>query len=470
VGSCEARCQRCQIPGADGSCCDGCAGAGGGAPRDGTLRGADENSCSGSADVTTCAPPRSLFLCCLLACCRKPRAGGSRGSAPGGRGGGSSSIGSSGGGGGGGGGGRGGESKTKVGYTGKPRGEPDVYWDRLSYVLTSLIGKMVKVQVREGREWWEGLFHECRTVESGMEIVLQAAYNISKNPDKNMVKPTESKIISAASFLQMHAVNIELERDKKKGAGQRGFATDTEISGAGGFGERELQRFEFDADSNLDLSLDSKNSGSWDQFAVNRQKFGVVSDYQEVRMPRVLSILCVCVCVFVCVGVSGCVHTATTRRRECQEYSLHYVRVLGCVCVCQYILCVCTHTHTHIHTHVSLCVFVCVCVCVCVHTHTHTHTSLGGLSGGLHNETLYICIHMYHKYICIHNIYICIHKHVDTQEVYTTKLDKGKLTKEQQLRAQEVADEIEKGGRGRADEAEVCVCVCRCVCVYIMYT
>jgi hypothetical protein len=59
---------------------------------------------------------------------------------------------------------------------------------------------------------------------------------------------------------------------------------------------------------------------------------------------------------------------------------------------------------------------------------------------------------------------------VDTQEVYTTKLDKGKLTKEQQLRAQEVADEIEKGGRGRADEAEVCVCVCRCVCVYIMYT
>jgi hypothetical protein len=179
-------------------------------------------------------------------------------------------------------------------------------------VLTSLIGKMVKVQVREGREWWEGLFHECRTVESaGMEIVLQAAYNISKNPDKNMVKPTESKIIPAASFLQMHAVNIELERDKKKGAGQRGFATDTEISGAGGFGERELQRFEFDADSNLDLSLDSKNSGSWDQFAVNRQKFGVVSDYQEVCMPSVLSILslalslslslCVCVCVCVCV-------------------------------------------------------------------------------------------------------------------------------------------------------------------------
>ena len=343
MGSCEARCQRCQIPGADGSCCDGCAGAGGGAPRDGTLRGADENSCSGSADVTTCAPPRSLFLCCLLACCRKPRAGGSRGSAPGGRGGGSSSIGSSGGGGGGGGGGRGGESKTKVGYTGKPRGEPDVYWDRLSYVLTSLIGKMVKVQVREGREWWEGLFHECRTVESGMEIVLQAAYNISKNPDKNMVKPTESKIISAASFLQMHAVNIELERDKKKGAGQRGFATDTEISGAGGFGERELQRFEFDADSNLDLSLDSKNSGSWDQFAVNRQKFGVVSDYQEVRMPRVLSILCAC--FGVCLRVS--VHT----------------------------VCVYTHTYTHTHTRLFVCLCVCVCVCVCTHTHTHTHVS-----------------------------------------------------------------------------------------------
>ena len=103
-----------------------------------------------------------------------------------------------------------------MGYTGKARGETDVYYDRMVHVLTSLIGKTVKVQVREGNEWWEGVFHECSQLDgAGMQVVLQAAYNISKHK-KHMVKPTERKIIEAGSFLQMHAVNVELERDKKK--------------------------------------------------------------------------------------------------------------------------------------------------------------------------------------------------------------------------------------------------------------
>ena len=66
------------------------------------------------------------------------------------------------------------------------------------------------------------------------------------------------------------------------------------------------------------------------------------------------------------------------------------------------------------------------------------------------------------------------------QEDYTTKLDKGKLTKEQQRKAEQIAAEIERSGRGRADEAEVCACVCTlwihkytcihtfvCICVYM---
>ena len=64
--------------------------------------------------------------------------------------------------------------KSKSGYTGTPRGETDVYYDRMVHVLTSLIGKRVEVQVREGNAKWEGIFSECSQLDSsGMEIKLQ---------------------------------------------------------------------------------------------------------------------------------------------------------------------------------------------------------------------------------------------------------------------------------------------------------
>jgi len=114
--------------------------------------------------------------------------------------------------------------------------------------------------------------------------VLQAAYNISRNSKaKDMVKPTQTKVISSAEFVQMQAVNLSLEFDKKKApGGGRNFATDTEISGSGAFGERQLQKFEFDGDLDM-FALDGKSgdNSSWDQFAVNKEKFGVTSDFQE---------------------------------------------------------------------------------------------------------------------------------------------------------------------------------------------
>ena len=41
-----------------------------------------------------------------------------------------------------------GEEKANIGFTGSPRGETDVYYDRMIHVLTSLIGKRVECQVR----------------------------------------------------------------------------------------------------------------------------------------------------------------------------------------------------------------------------------------------------------------------------------------------------------------------------------
>jgi len=67
----------------------------------------------------------------------------------------------------------------------------------------------------------------------------------------------------------MHAQNLSLEYDKKKAAGGVGsFATDTQISGAGAVGERQLQKFTDFTDLKMTgLESSSGDNSSWDQFA-----------------------------------------------------------------------------------------------------------------------------------------------------------------------------------------------------------
>lgn len=59
-----------------------------------------------------------------------------------------------------------------------------------------------------------------------------------------------------------------------------GFRTDTDISGNAAVRERNLQRWEPSAESDVDLSLE-QSDGAWDQFQANEQKFGLRTDYDE---------------------------------------------------------------------------------------------------------------------------------------------------------------------------------------------
>ena len=59
-----------------------------------------------------------------------------------------------------------------------------------------------------------------------------------------------------------------------------GFRTDTDISGNNAVRERNLQRWEPAAESDVDLSLE-RSDGAWDQFQANEQKFGLRTDYDE---------------------------------------------------------------------------------------------------------------------------------------------------------------------------------------------
>jgi PAB1-binding protein PBP1 len=66
------------------------------------------------------------------------------------------------------------------------------------------------------------------------------------------------------------------------GLAPSGFRTDTDISGNVAFRERNLQRWEPSADTDVNHSLESTGGATgWDQFSTNEQLFGVKSDYDE---------------------------------------------------------------------------------------------------------------------------------------------------------------------------------------------
>lgn len=83
---------------------------------------------------------------------------------------------------------------------------------------------------------------------------------------------------------QEHLHDVRSIANSPKG-NRSGFQTDTGISG-GRLGEkRELQRWDAGGPSSnggLDGGLeDAKDNKPWDQFAVNEEKFGVQTDYDE---------------------------------------------------------------------------------------------------------------------------------------------------------------------------------------------
>jgi PAB1-binding protein PBP1 len=64
--------------------------------------------------------------------------------------------------------------------------------------------------------------------------------------------------------------------------GSSRFKTDTDISGGFAARERQLQRWDAGTEAaDLTTGLESSNSGPWDQFATNEQKFGLRTNYDE---------------------------------------------------------------------------------------------------------------------------------------------------------------------------------------------
>lgn len=99
-----------------------------------------------------------------------------------------------------------------------------------------------------------------------------------KKPKESTQAPEKTKLPSPPPTQAPAPPQAEVYKPPKRSE----FRTDKDISSSFQFRERELQRWTPDDDS-LAMSLEepSGNSGAWDQFKVNEEKFGVESTYDE---------------------------------------------------------------------------------------------------------------------------------------------------------------------------------------------
>jgi PAB1-binding protein PBP1 len=111
---------------------------------------------------------------------------------------------------------------------------------------------------------------------------------------RTVMKQNEpKKIVSQMNFLGKDIASISILNYTAYQAPKRPtqqFKTDTSISKSSGtFKERVLQKWTPDVDSPAPELLEDNQSGqAWDQFAVNEQKFGVTTDFNEDMYTTVL--------------------------------------------------------------------------------------------------------------------------------------------------------------------------------------
>lgn len=169
--------------------------------------------------------------------------------------------------------------------------------DRTIYLLTKSIGCFSIVTVATGARY-KGILAAAST-SSDIGVVLEFAEKYASAPgeedDSSEAIEKFDKIVFQAKDLVdivIESPNLTVEKPivssssaasaATTAAGSE-FKTDTDISGQkGAVFERELQRWSADEGSSVELSLeDTASSQHWDQFAVNQNKFGVQSTYDE---------------------------------------------------------------------------------------------------------------------------------------------------------------------------------------------
>jgi len=139
------------------------------------------------------------------------------------------------------------------------------------------IGHIVNVRVKSGKVF-TGILHSSTKEKGGFSVELRMAHE----KDDVLSNPTEELKISAADFCDLTADNPSPVQSKSAGT----VKTDAEISGNTKTKEKDLQKWDDNDFSGENLGailsgLDDDKDVAFDQFEVNRIKFGTKSTYSE---------------------------------------------------------------------------------------------------------------------------------------------------------------------------------------------
>ncbi|KNG78086.1 hypothetical protein PFMG_04286 [Plasmodium falciparum IGH-CR14] len=165
--------------------------------------------------------------------------------------------------------------------------------DRLSYVMTCLLGNEVNVYMKDGKEI-RGLFHAynltAKNDKKEIDISLNHTRMIPKNENTNG-PINKSMIITDNLYTTIIGENINMNlKDPDNSIYSKDiFRIDADISENkkgklnGHTNNRELKRWVGDNDivDETKLKLDDKLNEPWDQFEHNRKLYGVTSTYKE---------------------------------------------------------------------------------------------------------------------------------------------------------------------------------------------
>ncbi|ORX95503.1 hypothetical protein BCR34DRAFT_194889 [Clohesyomyces aquaticus] len=167
--------------------------------------------------------------------------------------------------------------------------------DRMMYLLASLTGLPCNITLKNG-EKYTGVLSGTSLDPTEMRYVFKMVKRVQPAGDAqvNGASGLSDDYVGTGDFhvmsfdigdvADLHTPNVVLDKSQTKAQNgvSPGFRTDTDISGNMTIRERELQRWEPAADTNVSMSLEpTGRSTEWDQFSTNEQLFGLKSNYDE---------------------------------------------------------------------------------------------------------------------------------------------------------------------------------------------
>jgi len=174
--------------------------------------------------------------------------------------------------------------------------------ERMMWLGSLLVGRMVEVSTTSGVVY-VGLLHAVNSGSDGLSVALKMAREKKEESFQDVhILPTEDLLVGATEFTGLVAVDVRCSHDHASAREQRGFMTDGAISGQTRVQGRDLvawappvgddgEALEAPTFGGLEDSGRGgggrggggrgRGGGAWNQFAANKELFGVETSFDE---------------------------------------------------------------------------------------------------------------------------------------------------------------------------------------------